>query len=69
MSQRQKLLSQGFQSMTQACGMLEMSDSRDAYLTSLCAHTLTDAAGPDHSHLSRTEGVTSPTGVPPAGPC
>ena len=58
---------QGFQSMTQACGMLEMSDSRDAYLTSLCAHTLTDAASPDHSHPGRAEGVTSPTGTPLAG--
>lgn len=54
---------QGFQSMTQACGMLEMSDSRDAYLTSLCAHTLTDTASSDHSHLSRAEGVTSPIGM------
>ena len=43
--------------------MLEMSDSRDAYLTSLCAHTLTDTASPDHSHPGRAEGVTSPTGA------
>ena len=62
-SQRDDILLQGFQSMTQACGMLEMSDSRDAYLTSLCAHTLTDTASSDHSHASRAEGLTSPTGM------
>lgn len=57
---------QGFQSMTQACGMLEMSDSRDAYLTSLCGHTLTDTSSLDHSNASRPDGITSPTGKPPA---
>ena len=65
---RHHALLQGFQSMTQACGMLEMSDSRDAYLTSLCGHTLTDAASSDHSHASRAEGVTSPTGMLHATP-
>ena len=53
---------QGFQSMTQACGMLELSDSRDAYLTSLCGHTLTDTSTLDHTHASKAEGVMSPTG-------
>ena len=55
---------QGFQSMTQACGMLELSDSRDAFLTSLCGHTLTDTSSLDHSHASKAEGVTSPGGPP-----
>ena len=53
---------QGFQSMTQACGMLEVSDSRDAYLTSLCGYTLTDTSTLDHAHASKAEGVMSPTG-------
>ena len=48
--------------MTQACGMLELSDSRDAYLTSLCGHTLTDTSSLDHTHASKAEGVMSPTG-------
>ena len=46
--------------------MLEMSDSRDAYLTSLCGHTLTDTSSLDHSYASRPDGITSPTGKPPA---
>ena len=50
--------------MTQACGMLELSDSRDAYLTSLCGHTLTDTSTLDHTHASKAEGVMSPTGGP-----
>ena len=57
-----KVCLQGFQSMTQACGMLELSDSRDAYLTSLCGHTLTDTSTLDHTHASKAEGVMSPTG-------
>ena len=55
---------QGFQSMTQACGMLELSDSRDAYLISLCGHTLTDTSTLDHTHAGKAEGVMSPTGGP-----
>lgn len=58
-----KILVQGFQSMTQACGVLELSDSRDAFLMSLCGHTLTDTSSLDHSHASKGEGVTSPTGI------
>ena len=57
-----QLCLQGFQSMTQACGMLELSDSRDAYLTSLCGHTLTDTSTLDHTHANKAEGVMSPTG-------
>ena len=39
---------QGYQSCTQACGLLCMVEPRDAFLTSLCTFTLSlpDAAGP-----------------------
>jgi len=53
---------QGYQSMTQACGMLELKEQRDAFLTSLCNHTLTDAADAEHLLGSRTEAAATASG-------
>lgn len=57
---------QGYQSMTQACGMLEMKEQRDAFLTSLCRFTLTDALDSDHSAGGRSEGIATTSGETPA---
>lgn len=48
--------------MTQACGMLELKEQRDAFLTSLCNHTLTDAADAEHLLGSRTEAAATASG-------
>ena len=53
---------QGYQSMTQACGMLEMKEQRDAFLTSLCRFTLTDAADADHLLGHRNEAGATASG-------
>ena len=53
--------------MTQACGLLELAEPRDAFLTSLCSFTLADAADAEQQHAlapGRGEPVTSPTGAP-----
>ena len=52
--------------MTQACGMLELKEQRDAFLTSLCRFTLTDAADSDHSAGSRGETAATTSGERPA---
>ena len=52
--------------MTQACGMLELKEQRDAFLTSLCRFTLTDAADSDHSASSRGEAAATTSGERPA---
>jgi hypothetical protein len=56
---------QGYQSMAQACGLLQMREARDAWLSSLCAFTLTDAAADADPILvtTRGEGVASPIGL------
>lgn len=56
--------------MTQACGLLELAEPRDAFLASLCSFTLADAAADGaEPHLVAPgrglEPVTSPTGAPP----
>ncbi|EIE25629.1 hypothetical protein COCSUDRAFT_83636 [Coccomyxa subellipsoidea C-169] len=56
-------LLKGYQSMTQACGMLEMKEQRDAFLTSLCRFTLTDAADADHLLGNRSEAAATTSGI------
>ena len=60
------MCAQGYQSMAQACGLLQLREARDAWLTSLCAFTLSDAAGEADNILvsTRGEGLASPTGAP-----
>ncbi|BDA41918.1 Protein MON2 homolog [Coccomyxa sp. Obi] len=55
-------LLKGYQSMTQACGMLELKEQQDAFLTSLCRFTLTDAADSDHPAGSRGEAAATTSG-------
>ena len=52
---------QGYQSCTQACGLLCLVEPRDAFLTSLCTFTL---SVPDNSSPQERSGSLSP---PPKG--
>ncbi len=42
--------------------MLEMKEQRDAFLTSLCRFTLTDAADADHLLGNRSEAAATTSG-------
>lgn len=57
---------QGYQLYTQACGMLEMVEPRDAYLSSLCSFTLSnvDDAGDAPERASSPSDLPSANGRP-----
>ena len=60
-AQASELAVQGYQLCTQACGILDLNEARDAFLSSLCEFTLSAVEESSLHASTSSQDVTSPT--------